>query len=233
MTRSELQEALVALYLRLNGYFSTGLIIHSADDNNVDGELDIIGVRFGNHKQEDRMISCSTYLGIPDDSAIDVIIGEVKGRNNPLQFNESIRLHADRRYKMLTWLGFLDDKDIDEVSKQLEVSIQTKQITNSKNYERIDYNGNAGRISIRPILFAPDRNQPRPNQIKFVHGQELLNFIWECFRPQNRRDTCEANYWSINNWGRRFEDLVRYFKKPDKEEVGNMNDLYAYFNIND
>lgn len=233
MTRSELQEKLVALYLRLNGYFTTGLIIHSADDYNVDGEVDVIGVRFGNHRQEDRLISCSAYLEIPEDSTVDVIIGEVKGRNSSLQFNESIRLYEDRRYKMLTWLGFLNDIDIDKVSKQLEASIQTKEINNSENYERINYEGNVGLISIRPILFAPDRIQPRANQIKFVHGQELLNFIWECFRPENRREMCETNYWAINNWGRRFEDLVRYFKQPNKIEVGNMNELYTHFGINE
>ena len=44
MKRSELQEKLVALYLRLNRYFTTELIIHSPNAKEVEGEIDIIGV---------------------------------------------------------------------------------------------------------------------------------------------------------------------------------------------
>lgn len=232
MNKSELQERLVTLYLRLNGYFSTSLIIHSAVEHNVDGQVDIIGIRFRNHKQEDRIIDCSTYLDIPKNSFIDVIIGEVKGGSgkNSLQFNESIRTHEDRRYKLLTWLGFLNDEDIQTVNKQLEAVIQTKEINHSDNFERIDYDGGTVSISIRPILFAPDKNQPRSNQIKFVHGQEMLDFIWSCFRPENRRDPCETNY-PITNWGEQFENLVSYFKQHDKIEVGNMQELYIFFGI--
>jgi len=231
MTKNELQEDLVALYLRLNGYFSTGLIIHSADDNNVDGEVDVVGIRFKNHKQEDRIVECSTYLSIPSDADIDVIIGEVKGGKNPLQFNDSLRNHKDRRYKLLTWLGFLNDEDIEAINAQLELIIQTKLVNNSEHFERFDYQSNAGIISIRPILFAPDRSEPRNNQVKFIHGQVMLDFIWACLRPESRRESCETDYWSISNWGRQFEMLVRYFKQPNKENVENIKSLYEYFEV--
>jgi hypothetical protein len=229
--KSELQEKLVALYLRLNGYFSTGLIIHSAEDTNVDGEVDIIGVRFCNHRQEDRLIGCSEYLDIPTDSKIDIIIGEVKGGENKLQFNKSIREHDDRRYKLLTWLGFLEDKHIDEINEELRLRIQTRERNSSEKFERIDYPSENGIISIRPILFAPDRPEPRENQIKFINGQEMINFCWKCYRPANRRETCETNYWAINHWGEQFENLVRYFKQPNKTEQGTIQEMYEYFEV--
>jgi hypothetical protein len=229
MSKSRLQEKLVALYLRLNGYFVTGLIINSAQDENIDGEIDIIGVRFCNHRQEDRLIKCSAYLDIPRDSNIDIIIGEVKGQGESLQFNSSIRENDDRRYKLLTWLGFVEDKDIEKINEELRTRIQTKEINSSEKFERIDYPRENSFISIRPILFAPDRPNPRDNQVKFINGQQMIDFCWKCFRPENRREYCETNYRSIDAWGEQFEDLVRYFKQKAKSEQGTIKDLYKQF----
>ncbi len=229
MSKSRLQEKLVALYLRLNGYFVTGLIINSAQDENIDGEIDIIGVRFCNHRQKDRLIECSAYLDIPRDSNIDIIIGEVKGQGESLQFNPSIRENGDRRYKLLTWLGFVEDKDIEKINEELRTRIQTKEINSSEKFERIDYPRENSFISIRPILFAPDRPNPRNNQVKFINGQQMIDFCWKCFRPENRRKPCETNYRSIDAWGEQFEDLVRYFKQKAKSEQGTINDLYKQF----
>jgi hypothetical protein len=231
MSKSRLQEKLVALYLRLNGYFTTGLIIHSAQDNNIDGEIDIIGVRFCNHRQEDRLIECSEYLCIPKDSKIDIIIGEVKGQDEQLQFNPSIRENADRRYKLLTWLGFLEDRDIEKINEELRLRIQTKVINSSEKFERFDYPYEKGIISIRPMIFAPDKPAPRNNQVKFISGQQMIDFCWECFRPENRRESSETNYWSLDGWGEQFEHIVRYFKQRAKTEQGTIKDLYEVFGI--
>ncbi len=232
MTKSDLQEKLVALYLRLNGYLTGGLIIHSAEENNVDGEIDILGMRFSNHQQDDRLIDCSKFLNIPTDSKLDIVIGEVKGGKHPLQFNKSIREHDDRRYKLLTWLGFLKDDEIARVSEDLRKLISVKKINNSQDFHRMDLQSELGLISIRPIIFAPDRPEPRENQIKYINGQSIIDFCWTCYRPETKRETCETNYWSINNWGEQFEDLVRYFKDPNRIELGNIKDLYDYFNLN-
>ncbi len=232
MTKSELQEKIVALYLRLNGYLTTGLIIHSSEETKVDGEIDIVGVRFSNHQQADRLINCSENLDIPDKSNIDVIIGEVKGGNNPLQFNESIREHEDRRYKLLSWIGFLDDKDIEEISKELKSKIQTKEVNSSESFEYISYESKNMKFSIRPIIFAPDKPVPRNNQIKFINGQEMIDFCWKCFRPEFRRASCETDYWSINNWGEQFETLVQYFKAETKTEPGTIKEIYKHFGLN-
>ena len=86
-------------------------------------------------------------------------------------------------------------------------------------------------ISIRPLIFAPDKTSQRKNQIKFINGPELINFCWKCFRPENRRETCETNYKSVNNWGEQFERLVGYFKDHNKQNAGNINELYVHFNI--
>lgn len=225
MKRSDLQEKLVALYLRLNGYLTTGLIIHFSKE--IGGEIDIIGVRFQGHQQPDREISSSNFLEIPNNTKIDLIIGEVKGKKAALQFNESLRLNPDRVKKMINWIGCIDNDD--ETINEFQKLIEPLAIENSNSFKKMERNG----VSVRPIIFAPDRNAPRPNQIKFVHGAELINYCWSCLRPAKQRIECSTDYKAINNWGEQFENILGYFKNKNKKEPGMMDDLYQHFNIKD
>ena len=225
ISKSNLQESLVALYLRLNGYTTTGLILHSPNDEAVDGEIDIIGVRFSEHKQPDRIIECSNELEIPNDTRLDIIIGEVKGGKNPLQFNESLRLHTDRVTKLFQWIGICQDEDLNNLATTFMATIQVNEIQKPDPFPIIKYSD----ISIRPILFAPDKTTQRNNQLKFISGTEMISFCWNCFRPENRRVTCETNYKAINNWGEQFERLVGYFKNRDKNSAGLITDFYDHF----
>ena len=62
--KSTIQELIATIYLRLNGYFTTSFIIHS-EKNEIDGEVDIISVRFPGHDQEYTGHNSSKYLEIP------------------------------------------------------------------------------------------------------------------------------------------------------------------------
>lgn len=52
------------------------------------------------------------------DTRIDIIVGEVKGGKNPLQFNDSLRNYPDRVQKLIRWIGavltkiFLDSLNV-------------------------------------------------------------------------------------------------------------------------
>ena len=90
MTKGEVQEGLVALYLRLNGYFTTGFIVQSPTPGRVTTELDVLAVRMPHNAEPVRVIG-----GAPEldrwDSGMDFIIGEVKSHGEPLQFNAAAR----------------------------------------------------------------------------------------------------------------------------------------------
>ena len=105
MTKAEVQETLVALYLRLNGYFTTGFIVQSSTPGRVTTELDVLAVRLPHNTEPDRVIGCARELE-PWDSGIDFIIGEVKSHGESLQFNPAIR---DPRAvsTILQWWGHL------------------------------------------------------------------------------------------------------------------------------
>lgn len=119
------------------------------------------------------------------------------------------------------------DEDISGLTQCLMKAVQNREVQKLAPIPIIHYQD----ISIRPILFAPDRIVQRTNQIKFINGDELITFCWNCFRPENRRDSCETNYRAINNWGEQFERLVGYFKNHDRITQGTITDLYRHFGV--
>lgn len=229
MTKSDLQEQLVRLFLRLNGYLTSGLIIHSSQKGNNKTELDIVAVRFPYHKQIDRQVECSKYMDYPTDS-IDIIIGEVKGQKAPANFNAALHNDKDAIEKLVNWLGMFSNEQIYQVQCDVFKILQPKQINSSEKFDTLKYTFDSGNYTIRAILFCPDRPKPKKNQIKYVYGQLMLDFIWECLRPEILRSTCSTVY-PTNMWGIDFKHLVEYFKDENKTTVGTVTDLYTHFKI--
>ena len=77
MTKSDVDEILVQLYLRLNGYFTSGFIVHSDDWGRARTEVDCIAVRHPHYREPERQIEPSEFLGA-NEGKIDLILCEVK-----------------------------------------------------------------------------------------------------------------------------------------------------------
>lgn len=160
---SQFQEMLCALYLRLNGYFSTGFIIHSNIYGKNETDVDRIAIRFPYNSQPDRLVDPSPYLQIPS-RTIDIIIAEVKGRKNPLQFNQPLR-EPNRGFenwtKILRWIGLFDDGEVNRIANEMVHLIQNQPIQSPNDFDIYNISNQFGRIAIRPIIFAPDRGLPQ------------------------------------------------------------------------
>src|ERR1700687_4559056 len=91
MTKADIQEALVALYLRLNGYFTTGFVVQSSAPGRVTTELD------------------------PWNRGVDFIVGEVKSHGESLQFNPAVR-NLPAVSTILQWWGHLTAEEVSRVS---------------------------------------------------------------------------------------------------------------------
>ena len=63
MDRSDFEELLAALYLRVNGYFASGFIAHAPVGNLT--EIDVLAVRFPKHQEPEREIASCAYLHPP------------------------------------------------------------------------------------------------------------------------------------------------------------------------
>lgn len=224
--KSDIQESLTKLYLRLNGYFTTGYIIHSSL-NRIESEVDTVAVRFPFHKQDDTEHNSSAYLEIPNN--IDIIICEVKSKGKSLQFNKSLRNldNIEPWIKILLWTGIIISDDAKYIANTLAELVQTKENSELTHFKSTDcINTPFGIITIRPILFSPERINLH-NADKFVSWSEINSFIEECLCPQLPRQFCGTSY-DYTAWGLGLNEIVKVYKdRRATEKFTSIEDLYT------
>lgn len=230
--KSTIQEHLSTLYLRLNGYFTTGYIIHS-DEKKIEGELDILAVRFPLHSQDDTEHNSSKYLEVPFN--IDIIIAEVKSKGQSLQFNDCLKQQEtlEPLEKLLLWTGILNVEKVYEVAIELNELIQPKensQLIVLRSTKVIETS--FGKLTIRPVLFSPER-ATNNNADKFINWTELNDFIWLCLCPAEDRQFCGTRY-DFTAWGQGLNEIVKAYKSRQKKQnkFVTIEDLYTDININ-
>jgi hypothetical protein len=224
-----IQEALVALYLRLNDYFTSGHIIHADCQNPAvreRGEIDVYAIRLPYSREPETGVPPSDYLDLEND-VLDIIVGEVKSRNQPIQFNPSTR-EPDNIVRFLRRAGFT----------RSEVIIFQIAHTLSSNMTPQPLNRPSDRIEIileplddimyttriRPIIFHLGRELPNKNQAWFVGYKEIMNDIWQRLRPELQPEGCQRVY-DKGLWGPVFEAIVEYFKDESRLQPGTPDDL--------
>lgn len=229
--KSTLQELLSILYLRLNGYFTTGFIVHS-EEKDVDGEIDIIGIRFPLHEQDDTTHNSSEFL--ENSANIDLIIAEVKSKGQSLKFNDSLRTKdydsIKSIKKILLWTGLLNTKIADDVSQEIYQLIQTEENSKLKTFRSTEtLKTDFGHLTIRPILFSPERYSTN-NADKFINWTKINSFIWKCLCPSESeiRVECKTRY-AFEAWGTGLEEVVRVYKdrQRSQERFQNIKELYS------
>ena len=235
MDISDLQEQLSSLYLRLNGYFVSGFIIHAPEGEvnekgayrKVRGEIDALPVRFPFNKEPEREAGPSDYLHVSDEK-IDILICEVKGGEQALQFNEGLRSDPNRVLSVLRWIGILNEKVIEKEIEH-DIKILSTQYANRPDQFR-EYNIPDTNYRIRAILFAPDQQAAtQPNQQRYIYGEEVMKYIWRCLRPQEKRPLSQTRY-DYGLWGT-YEEIVRYFKYKKCDNPRDINELYTHFKL--
>lgn len=156
MTKKEIQESLCKLYLRLNGYLVTNLIIHSGQQGNSDSEIDIVGVRFPYHEQEDRGVSSSDFLEF-NNERIEVLIAEIKSGNQALKYNKGLRKNKGSISKLIRWIGIFNKKEFNDAIDDICSILDTVHRIKSNSFIFKDYDLESGRFRIRFIFFAIDK----------------------------------------------------------------------------
>ena len=224
--KSTIQEQLVTLYLRLNGYFTTGYIIHS-DKNEIEGEIDIIAVKFPFHSQDDTEHNSSAFLELS--SNIDIIIAEVKSKGKALQFNDSLKQTEtlEPLKKLLRWTGVFMEKEIDDIASELNTLVQPKENSQLEKFRSTKIlETSFGKVTVRPILFSPERNSIN-NADKFVNWTEINDFLWLCLCPAENRDLCGTRY-DFTAWGQGLNEIVKAYKNRQKTQTKftSISELY-------
>ena len=218
MIKSEVHEVLVTLYLRLNGYFTTGLIVHSPSWGNVRAEIDCLAIRHPHHEQSDRVIETDAFLD-PQEALADLIICEVKSNPQQVRFNESLRTNPEILQRVLGWTGVLEREQWSSVADKLQALLRADVSGKEVRAGIIE-----GSCRVRPLLCCPPSLEPIDNRWCLT-WTEISRFINDCLTPQQRRQSCSTQY-PFDLWGYPFAPIIKHFK--DKSNKATLENLYEF-----
>jgi hypothetical protein len=221
--KSDVQETLVLLYLRLNGYFGTGFIVHAPQRNKT--EMDVLAIRFPRHTEPEREVQCSERLVIPS-GRVDFLVGEVKGGMNNINFNVRFREDPASIRTVLNRFGAFEEQEIEHLCACLPDLLEPEKVRKSGAFPTVALRD--GQCQLRFVLFAAEQRRDESTRRPYVFEDDLLNFVWTCFRPEQRRAQCDIRY-NYELWGPQFADMVRYFKKSENmpESIKELYSLYS------
>lgn len=204
--QSRLQEDIVRLYLRLNGFFVTGFIVHSPIHGRNRAEIDALAIRMPHNSELEREIKPDQLLDLTNNYT-DLVICEVKSLGKQLQFNRSLSANPDVATSVLRWSGLFHEEELPEIIARFCQVLEERPLPFSAPPTLIGPRG----IRIRCLLFNLERNDRRKNQPWFITGPEVFDFIYRCLCPAQSRSQCSTTY-DFSQWGD-YEPVVRYFKE--------------------
>lgn len=224
-TKPLAHEALATLYLRLNGYFTTGLILHSREWGQNLTEVDSLAIRHPNHSQAERCVETSPFLAVRK-GEVDLIICEVKSCPQDMEFNASLREGPEGIRALLRWAGVFGEEKIESVADRLKPLLQP-----GVALEDVRNGVMEGQCRVRSLLCCPPCSEGDCANLWWLVGSELLRFVDLCFNPPAKRQTCSTRY-NFELWGYALTPLVEYFKNAEKSgRTPNLVDLYGHLEV--
>lgn len=221
--RARVQEELLSLYLRLNGYFVTSFIVHSPIYGRNLTELDVMAVRFPHSVEPERQVGADPLLELSNEHT-DLVICEVKSRGQQLQFNDALVRSCSAFETLLRWAGLFPEPEVKTLAPQLQAALTPSNPPKAT----IPTVVGPRHICVRGFLCSPELNNRRSNQAWFISGPDMFNYIWQCLCPPTQRSGC-ATVYDFGCWGE-YEHIVRYFKERSVSASGpgTMKELYSY-----
>jgi hypothetical protein len=222
--KSKIQEDLLLLYLRLNGFFVTGFIAHSAVQHRALAEIDALAVRMPHSAEPEREVGPHELLDLSSEYT-DLVICEAKSRGGQLCFNRSLTAEHHAAAKVLRWSGVFLETEIPALAMNLKSALAPRPLPSNAPPTIIGPRG----ARVRCLLFSLEQNSRRPNQPWFITGTEVFDYVHRCVSPSESRSYCSTSY-DFGLWGGH-EPIVRYFKERRGQSAGDMRELYKALDI--
>lgn len=225
MKKSDVDEILVQLYLRLNGYFTSGFIVHSDDWGRARTEVDCIAVRHTHSREPERQIEPSEFLGA-NEGKIDLILCEVKHDPERIQFNQTWKNDDFALASILRWSGLFPEEKLNSLASDLRPLLLDGVDANSSMKGVV-----ANEVRIRALMCCPMANVENTDRW-CLSGSEIIGYFHKCFNPEERRDSCSTRY-NFQQWGCTFAPIVRYIKDSDRmiSPEQSIQELYGIFDV--
>lgn len=224
-TKPLVHEALATLYLRLNGYFTTGLILHSPKWGQNRAEVDCFAIRHPKHSQPERCVETSPFLAVPK-AEVDLIICEAKSSPQNIKFNESLRTDLEVIRALLRWAGVFDEEKIESVAVLLQPLLQSGVPLDAVRNGVVESG-----CRVRALLCCPSCSEGDCADRWCLVGSELFRFVNLCFNPEVKRKNSSTRY-NFEQWGYALAPLVTYFKEDDKSgHTPDLAGLYVHLGV--
>lgn len=218
-TVPQVNEALAKLYLRLAGYFTTGLVIHAAAQGQQRTEIDCLAVRHPYHRQLDRGVGPPPFLGNFGIEA-DLIICEVKTNANEIRFNKALAESNDAISKVICWAGVLP-----EAETRIAIPLVAELLKPGKSIVAARSGVTTGGVRIRALLCSPAATPTKICGAWILTSDEIFRYARECFNPDGRRANC-ADRYDFRLWGSELSPVVEYFKNLARGQQASLQRLY-------
>jgi len=219
--KSEVHEALVVLYLRLNGYFTTGLVVQSPEWGKNRTEIDCLAIRHPNHDQPERELGPAPFLGLRE-GEVDLLICEVKSVASELAFNERLKRDPEVVQSVLDWAGVFRRATVPSVVERLLPLLQDG-VTANHAREGVSEAG----VRVRGLLCGPPCGEVEVQDTWCLVGAEILRFANDCFNPAERRVGCSTRY-NFQLWGSWLAPIVECIKSGGVGSDSSLDGLYWY-----
>ena len=223
MKQSDVDEALAVLYLRLNGYFTTGLIVHSPEHGQATTEVDCIAIRMPNHRQSDRIVGDAPFLRV-EPGLTDLIICEVKSDAAAISFNNALKENQQAIETVLHWAGVFPDARIPIVAEKFQ-----PLLADQAGYDQVVSGITDEGVRLRPLLCCPT-SAPQNGNRWLLDGTEILRYADECFNPEERRDTCSVRY-NFQQWSYPLSKIVTWIKDKKRKAPMTLDALYEHLEL--
>jgi hypothetical protein len=223
MELKDVDEALAVLYLRLNGYFTTGLIIHSPVQGQAMTEVDCVAIRMPNRQQPDRIIWDAPFLRI-EPGLIDLINCEVKSSVTNLTFNKPLKTNRLAIEAVLNWAGIHAAAKITSVA-ETAMPLFTDDVMMDQAVAGIT----DGTVRVHGLLCCPI-SPPSNGERWLLDGAEILRYAEECFNPVETRNTCSVRY-NFQQWSYPLNKIVIWLKDKNRVTPATVNALYDHLGI--
>jgi len=215
----DVPEAVTTLYLRLNGFLTSGFILHSSKPGEALGDVDCLALWHPHHDQSERGVSPDSFLELG--GRPDLLLCEVKSSLPSLSFNERLRTDPAGLNSLIRWSGLVLPSDVPDVVAKLQALIQ-EDTAPAEARAGFVYSG----VRIRALLCCPGCPSEPPVDRWCILGDQMLDYINKCLNPHVPRPSCSPTY-SYDLWGGYLEPVVRYFKALASSATPSFAELRA------
>jgi hypothetical protein len=220
MKQSDVDEALVTLYLRLNGYFTSGLIIHSPVHGQATTEVDCLAIRLPHHAQPDRVVGDDPFLNTAP-GLLDLLICEVKSKPELLSFNGPMKNDPEALAGILNWAGAHDPGAVPDLVERV-----SSLLDDDLPLEEAQHGVAEGNIRVRALLCCPPMSNVPEDRWRLT-ASTILGYAEQCFIPEEARPTCSVRY-NFQQWSYPHKRIVTWVKDTKRKGPAQLADLYEH-----